>query len=156
MFNIGGAELLVILLLGLLVLGPERLPKAMGQVGQWVAKMRKLSSGFQDEIRRAMDPDDAPFRPGEQTMRPANVADEVRVVGADRDEDVIDAEVVEDDPSHMAIDDEPVESTDVAPPSDTTAPDTTAETTAPIGVADDTGTVIPLRGRDDGDARAAG
>ena len=83
MFNIGSGELLVLLLLGLLVLGPERLPKAMGQVGRYVAQMRKLSSGFQDEIKRAMDPHDAPFRPGEERLAPGNVADEVRVVGAD-------------------------------------------------------------------------
>ena len=68
MFNIGSGELLVLLLLGLLVLGPERLPKAMGQVGRYVAQMRKLSSGFQDEIKRAMDPHDAPFRPGEERL----------------------------------------------------------------------------------------
>ncbi len=84
MFNIGSGEMLVIFLLALIVLGPERLPKAMGQVGRAVAQMRKLSSGFQDEIRRAMDPMDAPFRPGEETLTgpmPA-ATEEVRVVNA--------------------------------------------------------------------------
>ena len=82
MFNIGGGEMVVIFLLALLVLGPERLPKAMGQVGRAVAQMRKLSSGFQDEIRRAMDPIEAPFRPGEQTLPGPmpSITDEVRVV----------------------------------------------------------------------------
>ncbi len=82
MFNVGSGEMVVIFLLALIVLGPERLPKAMGQVGRYVAQMRKLSSGFQDEIKRAMDPMDAPFRPGEQTLSgpvPA-VTDEVKVV----------------------------------------------------------------------------
>lgn len=88
MFNIGGGEMIVIFLLALLVLGPERLPKAMGQLGRAVAQMRRLSSGFQDEIRRAMDPMDAPFRPGEQTLTgPApSVTDEVRVVSTGADE----------------------------------------------------------------------
>jgi Tat protein translocase TatB subunit len=82
MFNIGGGEMIVIFLLALLVLGPERLPKAMGQVGRAVAQMRKLSSGFQDEIRRAMDPIEAPFRPGQETLKPA-ITDEVRVVNTE-------------------------------------------------------------------------
>jgi sec-independent protein translocase protein TatB len=87
MFNIGGGEMVVIFLLALLVLGPERLPKAMGQVGRAVAQMRKLSGGFQDEIRRAMDPLDAPFRPGEQTLRGPmpSITDEVRVVATEGD-----------------------------------------------------------------------
>ena len=33
MFNLGGGEMLVILLLALIVLGPERLPEAARQVG---------------------------------------------------------------------------------------------------------------------------
>lgn len=87
MFNVGGGEMVVILLLALLVLGPERLPKAMGQVGRTVAQMRKLSSGFQDEIRRAMDPMDAPFRPGEQTLHGPvdDTTDEVRAVAGPAD-----------------------------------------------------------------------
>lgn len=88
MFNIGSGEMIVIFLLALLVLGPERLPKAMGQVGRAVAQMRKLSSGFQDEIRRAMDPIEAPFRPGEETLHgpvPA-ITDEVRVVATEEPE----------------------------------------------------------------------
>jgi Tat protein translocase TatB subunit len=82
MFNVGGGEMFAILLLALIVLGPERLPKAMGQVGRYVAQMRKLSSGFQDEIKRAMEPIEAPFRPGEETLSGPvpSVTDEVRVV----------------------------------------------------------------------------
>lgn len=85
MFNVGSGEMLVIFLLALLVLGPERLPKAMGQVGRAVAQMRRLSSGFQDEIRRAMDPIEAPFRPGEQTLHGPvpSITDEVRVVNTE-------------------------------------------------------------------------
>ena len=98
MFNIGGAEMVVIFLLALLVLGPERLPKAMGQVGRAVAQMRRLSGGFQDEIRRAMDPIEAPFRPGQETLSgpvPA-ITDEVRVVStADADEPEAPADTVD-------------------------------------------------------------
>jgi sec-independent protein translocase protein TatB len=54
MFNVGGAELFVILLLALVVLGPDKLPGAMRTVGQWAGEMRKMASGFQTEMNKAM------------------------------------------------------------------------------------------------------
>jgi Tat protein translocase TatB subunit len=54
-FNVGGPEVLVILLLALIVLGPQRLPDAARQLGRARAELRKLSSGFQDELRTAFD-----------------------------------------------------------------------------------------------------
>jgi sec-independent protein translocase protein TatB len=55
MFNVGSGELLVILLLALIVLGPEKLPDAARKVGNVVAELRRMSQGFQDEVRRAME-----------------------------------------------------------------------------------------------------
>ena len=40
MFDIGFSELLVIAVVALLVLGPERLPKAARYAGLWVRKAR--------------------------------------------------------------------------------------------------------------------
>ena len=54
MGSLGGAEILVILVVALLVLGPERLPEAARQVGRVMAEVRRMSSGFQAEIRDAM------------------------------------------------------------------------------------------------------
>ncbi len=55
MFNIGSAELLVILLVALLVLGPTKLPTAVRDAGKWMGELRRLSSGFQSEVRRALE-----------------------------------------------------------------------------------------------------
>jgi Tat protein translocase TatB subunit len=52
--NIGPAELLVVLVVALLVLGPNKLPDAARQVGKAIGEMRKLSTGFQSEMRDAM------------------------------------------------------------------------------------------------------
>ncbi len=60
MFNVGGGELLVILLVALIVLGPQRLPDAAKQVGRVVGDLRRISSGFQQELKDALDTDDAP------------------------------------------------------------------------------------------------
>ena len=54
MFNVGGAELFVILLLALVVLGPDKLPGAMRTVGQWAGEMRKMANGFQAEMNKAI------------------------------------------------------------------------------------------------------
>lgn len=54
MFNVGGPEIMVVLLVALVVLGPEQLPKAMRTFGNVMAQVRKVSNGFQDEMRNAM------------------------------------------------------------------------------------------------------
>ncbi|MDQ3107715.1 MAG: Sec-independent protein translocase protein TatB [Actinomycetota bacterium] len=54
MGSIGAPEILVILVVALLVLGPNRLPEAARQVGRAMAEMRRMSAGFQAEIRDAM------------------------------------------------------------------------------------------------------
>jgi sec-independent protein translocase protein TatB len=52
--NVGTGELLVVLLVALIVLGPDKLPQAARKVGQVMAEVRKVSSGFQSELRDAM------------------------------------------------------------------------------------------------------
>jgi sec-independent protein translocase protein TatB len=64
MFNVGGGELLVILLIALMVLGPDRLPGFAKKAGKVLSEVRRVSHGFQSEIRQAMDFDgDADDRP---------------------------------------------------------------------------------------------
>jgi len=58
MGNLGGPEILVILLVALIVLGPNKLPEAAHQIGKAMSELRRLSSGFQQEMRDAMvDPE---------------------------------------------------------------------------------------------------
>ena len=58
--SLGPAEILVILVVALIVLGPKRLPEAARQVGKTLAEVRKWSQGIQDEVRNAMDMDSGP------------------------------------------------------------------------------------------------
>jgi Tat protein translocase TatB subunit len=53
--SIGAPEVLVILVVALLVLGPNRLPDAARQVGRAVAEIRRMSSGMQAELRDAFN-----------------------------------------------------------------------------------------------------
>lgn len=55
MFNLGGGEILVILLVALIVLGPTKLPEAARKMGQTLNEFKRISKGFQDEFQAAMD-----------------------------------------------------------------------------------------------------
>ncbi|MEY2471719.1 MAG: sec-independent protein translocase protein TatB [Actinomycetota bacterium] len=54
MGNIGGPEIIVVLIIALLVLGPNRLPQAARQMGKAMAEFRKVTGGLQAEVRDAM------------------------------------------------------------------------------------------------------
>ncbi len=55
MFNLQGSEIIFILLIALVVLGPEKLPGAIRRVVSLYNELRKLSSGFQDEFKSVLD-----------------------------------------------------------------------------------------------------
>lgn len=50
MFDIGFSELLLIMVIGLVVLGPERLPVAVRTVAGWIKALRSLASSVQHEL----------------------------------------------------------------------------------------------------------
>ncbi|MDP1792708.1 MAG: twin-arginine translocase TatA/TatE family subunit [Acidimicrobiales bacterium] len=54
MGNIGTPEILIVLIVALLVLGPTRLPQAARQVGKAMAEFRRVTGGLQAEMRDAM------------------------------------------------------------------------------------------------------
>ena len=54
MFNLSAVEVLVILVVALIVLGPERLPGAARKIGQMMGHVRDLSANFQREMHNAM------------------------------------------------------------------------------------------------------
>lgn len=57
MFDIASSELLLVVLVALLVIGPKDLPKALRFVGKWVSKARGVvshfRSGFDEMVRQS-------------------------------------------------------------------------------------------------------
>ena len=51
MGNIGSGEILVVLMLGLLVLGPTRLAVVARRVGSMTREVRRVAGAFQEEVR---------------------------------------------------------------------------------------------------------
>jgi len=52
--SLSGVEFLVIAVFAFLVLGPEKLPDAMRKAGRALGQVRKITSGFQEEVRAAV------------------------------------------------------------------------------------------------------
>ena len=55
--SIGWAEILIIVVAGLFILGPERLPSAAAWLGRNVRKVREYATGARDQLRSEMGDD---------------------------------------------------------------------------------------------------
>jgi sec-independent protein translocase protein TatB len=54
MFDIGWSELLLIAVVALVVIGPKELPGALRTLGQWMTKVRRMASEFQNQFQDAI------------------------------------------------------------------------------------------------------
>ncbi|SMY38093.1 Sec-independent protein translocase protein TatB [Photobacterium andalusiense] len=54
MFDIGFWELVLISVVGLVVLGPERLPVAIRTVSQWIGAARNMANSVKDELAQEL------------------------------------------------------------------------------------------------------
>ena len=61
MFGVGLTELVVILVVALLVFGPDRLPEFARQAGRMVRQIKQFSDNARDDIRAELGPDFADF-----------------------------------------------------------------------------------------------
>jgi sec-independent protein translocase protein TatA len=68
--SLGPAEILVILVVALVVLGPKRLPEAGRQIGRFVSEVRHWSSAVQAEISNVIDFEGEPAPLAPQTDQP--------------------------------------------------------------------------------------
>lgn len=61
MFDIGFWELILLAIVGLLVVGPERLPGFAREAGRWLRKIRRLTGDARRELQRELqwDEDDS-------------------------------------------------------------------------------------------------
>jgi Tat protein translocase TatB subunit len=81
MLNIGTPELLVVIVIALLVVGPERLPALARQIGRGLREFRKMQDDVKDMVKLDLDetparppaPAGSPLAPGvHRTRRPAS------------------------------------------------------------------------------------
>ena len=79
MFGIGLPELVVILAVALIVLGPQRLPEVARMLGRAYGQLRRASEEFQNTIRQDL----AALERQEDANRNKAIAQEIRERGAD-------------------------------------------------------------------------
>lgn len=57
MFNIGWGEFLILVVAGLLILGPERLPSAAAWLGRTLRQVREYANGAREQLRSELGPE---------------------------------------------------------------------------------------------------
>jgi sec-independent protein translocase protein TatB len=55
MFEIGFSEVLLIFVIALVVLGPEKLPKLAAQVGRWAGRAKSMARQFREQLESEVD-----------------------------------------------------------------------------------------------------
>jgi sec-independent protein translocase protein TatB len=70
-FNIQGGELIFLLLIALVVLGPEKLPDAVRKFTKAYSEFKKMTSGFQGEMRSVLEEPMRELRDTADMMREA-------------------------------------------------------------------------------------
>jgi len=82
MFDVGFWELIILFGLGLVILGPERLPKVAMQVGNWVGQARRMARSMTSQLRDELDinkpyvpPTNTYNRPGMDDLKPKSAAE---------------------------------------------------------------------------------
>jgi sec-independent protein translocase protein TatB len=74
-FEVGFSELVLIAVVALIVLGPERLPKAARMAGTFMRKARNSFENLKQEVERELEADELKKRFAEIQAMPAAIAD---------------------------------------------------------------------------------
>ncbi|MBM4220536.1 MAG: hypothetical protein FJ170_01160 [Gammaproteobacteria bacterium] len=70
MFEIGFWELALLFGLGLIVLGPEKLPKVADQLGRYAGQARRMARSFSEQIRDEIEAEERRATSNPQTVNP--------------------------------------------------------------------------------------
>ena len=69
MSGVGSSELIILLLIGLIVLGPKRLPQIANQLGSWIGQARRMTRAMKRQLEEELDLDEN-FRPKAPRIAP--------------------------------------------------------------------------------------
>ena len=70
MFDVGFWELVLIFGVGLMILGPERMPRVASQVGRWIGRARRTASSLRRQLEQEIASADAPPPPPKRKPTP--------------------------------------------------------------------------------------
>ncbi len=88
MFGIGGQELVLLMIIGLVVLGPERLPRIANQIGGWLGQARRMTRVMKRQLEEELDLNKPPsIKPPPALREPSQQPLETPDYTPPRDED---------------------------------------------------------------------
>ncbi|MEE8250075.1 MAG: Sec-independent protein translocase protein TatB [Gammaproteobacteria bacterium] len=70
MFDVGFWELALIFGVGLLILGPERMPRVASQLGRWIGRARRTASSLRHQLEKEIATADSPPPPPRRKPKP--------------------------------------------------------------------------------------
>ncbi|MEU6742339.1 sec-independent translocase [Streptosporangium sandarakinum] len=70
MFGLGWPEIVALVVIGLLVFGPEKLPQAAAQAGRTLRNLRQMANTAKQDLRTGLGPEFADFDPAD--LNPKN------------------------------------------------------------------------------------
>jgi sec-independent protein translocase protein TatB len=92
MFDIGFGELVLLFVIGLLVLGPQKLPKVAAEIGKWVGRARRTATQLRRQLEREIELSEIqpPPPPAPQPQpQPSPPSQDERPVGSQSDAEVV-------------------------------------------------------------------
>lgn len=117
MFDIGIWEVALILLIALLVVGPERLPGLARKLGLWVSRARRIFAEVKADVERELRMEELKhsLRQPDAVDDMKKLADRVKAINADLSLDVADRKVT-DQVSSPSVKSDQTDSSSVSPP----------------------------------------
>lgn len=95
MFDVGFWELVLIFGVGLIILGPERMPRVASQIGRWIGRARRTASSLRRQLEQEIAAADYKPPPPPPKRKPTHITP-VNSPNAEKDEGADEAESGDD------------------------------------------------------------
>lgn len=106
MFDVGFWEILLILVLALVIIGPERLPAAARQAGYFVGKARRYIEGVRSEVESELDVSEFKRMLHNQEVQINELQQQLKTGVNEIKADLPSSELLKDEASHAFHDEE--------------------------------------------------
>lgn len=136
MFDLSGSKILFLIIIALVVLGPDKLPEAMRKAGKVYGDFKRMTSGFQNEMKSVLD------EPMRELRETAELAKKSAMFDTSSLTESINA-VIKPQSGSMAVV-TPVTPAAAAPPAASADPVDSAEPAGAVGATSDVPEATPV------------
>ena len=136
MFDLSGSKILFLIIIALVVLGPDKLPEAMRKAGKVYGDFKRMTSGFQNEMKSVLD------EPMRELRETAELAKKSAMFDTSSLTESINAVIKPQSGSMAAV--IPVTPAAAAPPAASADPVDSAEPAGAVGATSDVPEATPV------------